>query len=168
MRFKGLVLLAAWMFIAVCQPPAARVLAADPLSLLLSAPWHGSYVCNQGLTRMQLTLRPLPGNGGNRIAAEFVFSSDPDNPSVPTGSFSLTGTVNRNDRTLTLKQERWLEQPADPQLQDGGYGRAHFCRRFRGDDPRAHYHLRLPGLYCLAVFCSRCNREIEWTEYESG
>ena len=99
---------------AACLPPAPRVLAADSLSMLLAAPWHGSYVCNQGLTRMQLTLRPQTGSAGNRIEADFVFSSDPDNPAVPTGSFRLTGTLNRSDRTLVLKQDRWLEQPSDP------------------------------------------------------
>jgi hypothetical protein len=33
---------------------------------------------------------------------------------VPKGSFRLTGNVNRKERTLVLKQDRWLEQPVDP------------------------------------------------------
>ena len=85
----------------------------DRLQSLLAAPWYGSYVCNQGLTRLQLTLRPLRGSDPRQMEAEFVFSADPDNPAVPTGSFRMTGTLDGGGM-LALKQERWLEQPADP------------------------------------------------------
>jgi hypothetical protein len=80
---------------------------------LISAPWHGSYVCNQGLTRLRLTLRPL-GSDSDRVEADFAFTPDPDNPSVPAGSFRLTGSLDRKTRLLVLKQDRWLQQPADP------------------------------------------------------
>ena len=113
MRYKWVGLVAAWAILS-CWLPLSRTLAIDPLSLLLLAPWHGSYMCNQGLTRLQLTLRRPAGGDESRIEADFVFSADPDNPSVPTGSFRMEGTVNRNDRTLALKHIRWLEQPADP------------------------------------------------------
>ena len=88
--------------------------AADRTQLLLSAPWHGSYVCNQGLTRLRLTLRALPGGDGNRMEAEFSFSPDPDNPSVPNGLFRLTGSLQPATGVIVLKQDRWLEQPTDP------------------------------------------------------
>ena len=87
--------------------------AADRTQLLLSAPWHGSYVCNQGLTRLRLTLRALPGGDGNRMEAEFSFSPDPDNPSVPNGLFRLTGSLQPATGVIVLKQDRWLEQPTD-------------------------------------------------------
>ncbi len=87
--------------------------AAELLPRLLAAPWHGSYVCNQGLTRLQLTLRPLPAGGG-RMEAEFVFAPDPDNPAVATGSFRLTGSLDPQSGRLLLKQDRWLSQPSDP------------------------------------------------------
>ena len=86
---------------------------ADRLQLLLAAPWYGSYVCNQGLTRLQLNLRPLQENDPRRLAAEFVFSADPDNPAVPAGSFRMTGTLD-NTGMLVLKQDHWLDQPSDP------------------------------------------------------
>ena len=88
--------------------------AADRTQLLLSAPWHGSYVCNQGLTRLRLTLRALPGGDGNRMEAEFSFSPDPDNPSVSSGLFRLTGSLQPATGVIVLKQDRWLEQPTDP------------------------------------------------------
>jgi hypothetical protein len=114
MRHKWTVFIAVCVVIALGVLPASRALAIDPLSLLLSAPWYGSYVCNQGLTRMQLTLRPQSGDDGSRVEAAFVFSADPENPTVPTGSFRLLGSLNRKDHTLVLKQDRWLEQPVDP------------------------------------------------------
>jgi hypothetical protein len=86
---------------------------AERLQLLLAAPWYGSYVCNQGLTRLQLNLRALQENDPRQLAAEFVFSADPDNPAVPAGSFRMTGTLD-NTGMLVLKQDRWLDQPADP------------------------------------------------------
>ena len=88
--------------------------AEDRIKLLLSAPWHGSYVCNQGLTRLRLMLRAMPGGDGNRMEAEFSFSPDPDNPSVPNGLFRLTGSLQPATGVIVLKQDRWLEQPTDP------------------------------------------------------
>ena len=84
----------------------------DRLQLLLAAPWYGSYVCNQGLTRLQLTLRPLRGSDARQLEAKFIFSADPDNPAVPAGSFRMTGTLDGGG-ILALKQDRWLDQPAD-------------------------------------------------------
>jgi hypothetical protein len=81
---------------------------------LISAPWHGSYVCNQGLTRLRLTLHPLSGSGADRFEAEFAFTPDADNPSVPAGSFRMTGSLDRKSGRLVLKQDRWTEQPVDP------------------------------------------------------
>lgn len=89
------------------------VQAAPPVSALLAGPWHGSYVCNQGLTRLKLSIQPLTGGGG-RVGAEFHFAPDPDNPSVSKGSFALTGTFDGVGGRLVLRQDRWIEQPADP------------------------------------------------------
>ena len=114
MQRHRVVFIAVWMFLILGIFPQSPVFASDPLSLVMSAPWYGSYVCNQGLTRMQLTMQPQQGSDGNRVEANFVFSADPENPTVPTGSFHLIGTLNRKDRTLLLKQDHWIEQPSDP------------------------------------------------------
>jgi len=103
----------ALLFIALFEDPA-QAAAPDMMPLLLSAPWHGSYVCNQGLTRLRLTLRALPGGDGKGMEAEFAFSADPDNPAVPTGSFHMIGTWDPASRVLVLKQDRWIEQTTDP------------------------------------------------------
>lgn len=89
--------------------PAAA--APDRWLQTVTSPWHGSYVCNQGLTRLQLTLRPL--SGGQRWEADFAFAPDPDNPNVPKGSFRLAGSLDRATGQLVLKQQHWLEQPDD-------------------------------------------------------
>ena len=107
------IFLAMVMQLSVVFMSRAEAAPTDRLQLLLSAPWYGSYVCNQGLTRLQLTLRPLRGSDPRQLEAEFVFSADPDNPAVPAGSFRMTGTLDGGGM-LALKQERWLEQPADP------------------------------------------------------
>ena len=85
--------------------------APDRWLQTVTSPWHGSYVCNQGLTRLQLTLRPL--SGGQRWEADFAFAPDPDNPNVPKGSFRLAGLLDRATGQLVLKQQHWLEQPDD-------------------------------------------------------
>ena len=85
--------------------------APDRWLQVATSPWHGSYVCNQGLTRLQLTLRPL--SGGQRWEADFAFAPDPDNPNVPKGSFRLAGSLDRATGQLVLKQQHWLEQPDD-------------------------------------------------------
>ena len=110
---------------------AGSLLAAQPAEFtetLFIAPWHGSYVCNQGLTRLQLTIRPLAAQSGDRVEADFSFSADPDNPSVPRGSFRMTGKLNRDAQTLVLRQEHWLEQPTDP-----SYRMVDLAGRFRQD-----------------------------------
>lgn len=108
------ILLAGVLLLSMSYVGTTEAAAADRIQLLLSAPWYGSYVCNQGLTRLQLMLRPLKGGDEGRMEAEFVFTADPDNPSVSTGSFSLTGSLNPTSGVLVLKQDHWLEQPSDP------------------------------------------------------
>ena len=108
------IFLAFVMQLSVAFMSQTEAAPADRIKLLLSAPWHGSYVCNQGLTRLRLTLRALPGGDGNRMEAEFSFSPDPDNPSVSSGLFRLTGSLQPATGVIVLKQDRWLEQPTDP------------------------------------------------------
>lgn len=108
----GCIFLALVMQLSVVFMSRAEAAPTDRLRLLLAAPWYGSYVCNQGLTRLQLTLRPLRGSDPRQLEAEFIFSADPDNPAVPAGSFRMTGTLD-GAGMLALKQDHWLDQPAD-------------------------------------------------------
>lgn len=110
-KYKLACLALIWLIGTLGGSARLRAGTVDEAEILFSAPWYGSYVCNQGLTRLELRLRPLPGKDG--VEADFSFSADPDNPSVPRGSFHMTGSLNRQNHKLVLKQDHWLEQPAD-------------------------------------------------------
>lgn len=70
--------------------------------------WEGRYDCAQGITGLTLE---LVGSGGVEVRATFNFYAVPENPSVPSGSYTLTGAV-RSDGTIELVPERWLSRPA--------------------------------------------------------
>ncbi|MCX4545724.1 serine/threonine protein kinase [Streptomyces sp. NBC_01565] len=92
------------------RPPTTR--AAVPPSASVSQPlpvvgsWQGTYLCGQGLTRLDLT---ITSPGGHALEAVFAFSAHPDNPGVPNGSFTMTGSF-QNGR-MTLRGDRWINQP---------------------------------------------------------
>lgn len=134
MRLKNIVrlILPALLGVYIVAGSLLQAQPADFAENLFIAPWHGSYVCNQGLTRLQLTIRPLAAPGGDMVEADFSFSADPDNPSVPKGSFRMTGKLDRAAQILVLKQERWLEQPTDP-----SYRMVDLAGKFRQDGNRA-------------------------------
>lgn len=69
--------------------------------------WEGRYLCPQGVTGLTLE---LSGGSGAEVAAVFHFYALPENPTVPTGSYTLRGVV-RGDGTIDLLPERWIEQP---------------------------------------------------------
>lgn len=71
--------------------------------------WEGRYLCPQGVTGLTLE---LAGRSGSEVGAVFHFYAVPENPGVPTGSFTLVGVV-RGDGTIDLSPERWIEQPAN-------------------------------------------------------
>jgi hypothetical protein len=79
--------------------PAA---AADDL---LSGEWVGSYVCNQGLTALTLTIAA----GGEQWSGIFAFGPDKANKDVPRGSYELT--ISERDGRIDLVPGAWIEQP---------------------------------------------------------
>jgi hypothetical protein len=75
--------------------------------------WKGSYSgCAQGPTGMTLTIKPAK-TAGRRIKAVFSFYALPSNPSVPSGSYAMTGYYFPGG--IALYQVKWIVQPA-------GYG----------------------------------------------
>ncbi len=73
----------------------------------IAGEWTGSYVCAQGVTAMRLVVKP---SGGQELRALMHFFAAPDNPDVPEGCFTLTGTFDRNG-DLDLHQNEWIIQP---------------------------------------------------------
>jgi hypothetical protein len=72
----------------------------------LNGIWDGTYICNQGPTRLQLTLSQ--GTDG-RITGVFRFSADPSNPTVPTGAFTISGSLTGS--SLVLQGDDWIDRP---------------------------------------------------------
>ena len=133
-RRWGCFFLALVMQFSLASMSRAEAAATDRLKLLLAAPWYGSYVCNQGLTRLQLNLRPLQENDPRQLTAEFVFSADPDAGSE---AGPLAGPAGR------------------PELSHGRSGRETGSRRRSGHDPGACDDLWLSGFCGVAVFFGR-------------
>jgi hypothetical protein len=70
--------------------------------------WLGSYVCNQGITGLSLTVED---EGGGDVSAVFSFFPAPSNPLVPRGSFAMSGIY--QDGRLALNATDWIVQPPD-------------------------------------------------------
>ncbi len=72
----------------------------------LSGRWNGSYVCNQGITGLVLTVEQYQDGS---VTGVFAFYPAPSNPTVPRGSFAVAGTFGSG--VLTLRATHWIEQP---------------------------------------------------------
>lgn len=75
--------------------------------------WRGTYICTQGLTAVTLRLEIRP-NG--EALAIYEFGPLAQNPSVPEGSFEMTGTVTPqgpNSFSGDLQPGAWLKHPAN-------------------------------------------------------
>jgi hypothetical protein len=81
---------------------------------LLNGTWEGTYICEQGLTKMKLIIK---AQSTTNIDAIFVFSAHASNPTVPSGSFTMKGTYANLDSvdvpdTLELKAINWISRPS--------------------------------------------------------
>jgi len=73
------------------------------------AEYTGHYVCIQGLTALNLQIV----RGDDIASPNVIFNFGPteSNPTVPSGSFFLRGTVELNGGTLSLSPVSWLSRP---------------------------------------------------------
>ncbi|MGW3025181.1 protein kinase domain-containing protein [Streptomyces sp. NPDC001221] len=78
----------------------------DPNVTGLTGQWNGSYVCNQGITGLVLTIEDHDDGTADAV---FAFYPAPSNPQVPRGSFAMAGTVQNG--VLTLRATHWINQP---------------------------------------------------------
>lgn len=73
--------------------------------------WEGEYTCAQGLTRLRLEIEHDPST--HQVEVHNSFWEHPDNPGVPSGSFTMTGRYDPESYEITLEPQKWLEQPPD-------------------------------------------------------
>ena len=74
--------------------------------------WQGTYICSQGLTAVTLTL-DITRDGD--VTGVYEFGPVPSNPSVPEGSFEMTGKAEPNGPgafTAQLTPGAWINRPA--------------------------------------------------------
>jgi hypothetical protein len=91
------------VFGILCGGAAAQsVTIAD-----VTGSWTGAYHCAQGSTALELEI----SGSEDAIVARFAFSAHASNPGVPSGSFMMTGRFDAKTATLTLTQQRWINQP---------------------------------------------------------
>jgi hypothetical protein len=97
-----LIALAAGLAVLCGGAAAQSVTMAD-----VAGTWTGVYHCAQGATALELEI----SGGEDAVVARFAFAADAANPSVPSGSFMMTGRFDAKTATLTLAQQRWVNQP---------------------------------------------------------
>lgn len=88
---------------------ASSPLRAQDSGAALDGTWRGSYRCAQGLTALTLLIQ----SAGNDLAARFEFSAHPNNPGVPSGSFTMVGRFDPTSRMIALRPLSWVERPPD-------------------------------------------------------
>ena len=112
-----------------CTSFSLRKPPGHPASSAVAGLWKGSYLgCGQGPTGLRLVVRR---RAGNLLKATFSFHALPSNPTVPSGSYTMTGFYFPGG--VALDGSRWIHRPA-------GYGMVNLVgtppraggRRFRG------------------------------------
>jgi hypothetical protein len=70
--------------------------------------WNGVYACSQGVTGLTLTITP---DGDDKVTATFSFYAVKENPSVPSGEFTMFGRLQSRAGHLALMPMLWTTRP---------------------------------------------------------
>jgi hypothetical protein len=92
-------------------PPRAAPTAVARAPFPLRSAWAGTYECTQGTTAVVLTLE---AKRDGSLAAIFEFGPTPENPTVPTGSYQLRGTIRAGKEgtfEIALDPYEWIDAP---------------------------------------------------------
>jgi hypothetical protein len=73
--------------------------------------WEGTYICNQGLSSVTLTIDAMR-NG--TASARYDFGPVPSNPTVPVGAYTLKGEIHATGGggfSGDLEADEWINKP---------------------------------------------------------
>ena len=79
--------------------------AAQPAGRTMSGEWSGKYNCRQGVTGVHVVF----SEDGSR--ALFHFYGVPENPGVPEGCFTMSGSFDAASGKLNLTASKWIVRP---------------------------------------------------------
>ena len=79
------------------------------LEYILVGTWSGEFTANQGITSLDLIITSY---ANDIIYARFYFSAHHNNPNIPSGSYTMRGSISDN-MLISLVGQEWIEQPAD-------------------------------------------------------
>lgn len=91
---------------ATATPLDTATPAVDDRATLLTGTWQGTYMCSQGLTGLTLS---VDAGADGTARALFDFYAVPENPGLPSGSFTMNGR--HTPGRLELVADEWIEQP---------------------------------------------------------
>jgi hypothetical protein len=87
----------------------APAIAGTPSSAAdWSGTWHGTYMCYQGVTGLDLTITP---RDAKTVKAVFSFHAVLQNPLVPSGEFEMLGRLGPSPGRLLLRAKAWADRP---------------------------------------------------------
>lgn len=112
-----------WEPLLGVEPPTSdqgRGLAAilPPSRSALLGQWHGEYQCQWDTIGFTLDITDEYADGAYGIDAVFSFFALPETPSLPSGSFAMSGDYDPQDGTIVLKGGEWIERPHGLQRHD--------------------------------------------------
>jgi hypothetical protein len=94
-------------------PGAGNAQAQAPDYDRLIGVWKGRYRCGQGLTGVTVTLHDKAADGPSGI---FEFYPIPENPDIPSGSYTVHAAYDPATGALRLEPLRWISMPPGYEL----------------------------------------------------
>lgn len=75
--------------------------------------WVGWYSCNGAQGKTALNLFTTRDTETDAMSAIFAFSEHPENLGIPSGSFTLLGRYDAQNKTMFLLPNEWIENPGN-------------------------------------------------------
>jgi hypothetical protein len=98
-----------------CTCLAVFTLLALPISAIAQTTaysyegtWEGTYTAAQGITRVVLVIQPLDES---HIRGHYLFYADNSNEKVPSGYYTIAGSVDSASGKLSFDGSKWIRQP---------------------------------------------------------